>query len=108
MITKTQILDYITTLAFFGIASINTYQAQIMVSVPPQYATLTLIGFGILSQITADLRVKGVLNKGNDLIDQYQAQLLEANRKIDELQAQIQGAEPISEPIVNNEEDIGA
>lgn len=97
---KAKIKDYATSLAFFGVAAIVAYQGQIMAQIPPEYGILALVGFGILSQIAADARVKAKVAEGQEEIDAAQAELekqkakaeaayAEANAKVDEVQAKV-------------------
>ena len=87
---KAQLKDYATTLLFFGVAAVVAYQGQLMGYVPKEYALLALIGFGILSQVAADKRVKAKVEEANILIDQGQAKVEEVQGKVDEGQAKVE------------------
>ena len=97
---KAKIKDYITTLAFFGVSSVVAYQAQLMNYVPIEYSMIALIGFGILSQVAADQRVKAKVAEAQEEIDAAQAQIeahkaeveaayAQVNAKVDEVQEQV-------------------
>lgn len=85
---KAKIKDYITTIAFFGVSSVVAYQAAIMAYVPIEYSLAALVGFGILSQVAADSRVKAKALETQADIDKAQALIALANAKVDELQGQ--------------------
>ena len=98
---KAKIKDYLTTIAFFGVSSIVAYQAQIMNYVPIEYSLTALIGFGILSQIAADARVKAKVAEAQADIDAAQATIAEhkaeaeeaynnVNAKVDDIQAKVE------------------
>jgi hypothetical protein len=94
---KAKILDYGTSLLFFGVAAIVAYQAQIMAYVPAEYSLLGLIIFGVLSQVVADARVKAkayefsaYIDDAQNKADEYQKLYEKANMKIDELQSKIE------------------
>ncbi len=97
---KAKAKDYATTLALMAVASAVAYQGTIMGYVPAQYSVLALIGFGVLSQIAANSRVKDALTKGNVVIDQYQAKIDELQKLVDEYQKQLAvvNAEPKEVP----------
>lgn len=97
---KAKVKDYITSIALFGVAAIVAYQGQIMAQVPQEYGILALIGFGILSQVAADARVKAKVAEAQIEIDAAQATIAEqkakadaayaeVNAKVDEVQAQV-------------------
>lgn len=87
---KAKLKDYGTSLLFFGVAAVVAYQPQVMAYIPAEYSLLALIGFGILSQIAADSRVKGRVHEVNAVVDEKQEELEEALAKLDELQAKIE------------------
>lgn len=49
--------DYLTTIFLMAIPVIVALQDQIMLYVPPEYAIVATIIFGILSQVVANMRV---------------------------------------------------
>ena len=74
---KAKIKDYLTTIAFFGVSSVVAYQAQLMNYVPIEYSMMALIGFGILSQVAADARVKAKVAEAQAQIDEAQVKIAE-------------------------------
>ena len=98
---KAKIKDYLTTLAFFGVSSVVAYQAQLMNYVPIEYSMMALIGFGILSQVAADARVKEKVAEAQAEIDQAQITIAahkeeveeaynRVNAKVDEVQTKVE------------------
>lgn len=95
-----KIKDYATTIAFFGISSVVAYQASIMQYVPIEYSLIALVGFGMLSQIAADARVKAKVSEAQAEIDEAQLTIAahkaeveevykQVNAKVDEVQEQV-------------------
>ena len=94
---KAKLKDYGTTLALAAIPVIVAYQAEIGKYVPVEYALAFTILMGILSQYTANRRVKAAVQEVNTVVDQGQAQIQEVSDKIDEAQAKIDETIPIDE-----------
>lgn len=90
---KAKVKDYATTVALMAVASAVAYQGAIMAKIPSEYSLLALIGFGVLSQVAANSRVKDALNKGNAVIDQYQAEIERLQKLVDEYQAKMAEAD---------------
>lgn len=91
---QTKLKDYITTLALAAIPVIVTYQGEIGQHVPVEYALLFTIGIGVLSQLTANTRVKEAykdtsyaINKTQSKVQEYQDLLTRLQTEIDERQA---------------------
>ena len=62
--TEVKITDYATTLFFMIVATILTYQNELLESVPEQYKILIIIGVGLLNQITAEIRANSNKDRG--------------------------------------------
>lgn len=77
-----RIKDYATTLALASIPVIVAYQAEIGKYVPIEYALLFTIGMGILSQLTADKRVKEAVVKTNKYVDVAQEEVKVATNEV--------------------------
>jgi hypothetical protein len=99
-IDKAKLKDYATTFALMAVGSVVAYQGAIMGYVPAEYSVIALIGFGILSQVAANSRVKDALVKGNDVIDQYQAKIEELQKQVDAYQATVH---PIQDRFIEEE-----
>ena len=79
---KNKIKDYATTLALASIPVIVAYQAEIGKHIPVEYALLFTIGIGILSQLTADKRVKKAVVDANALLDHAQEETKTATNEV--------------------------
>lgn len=87
---KAKIKDYVTTFMLASIPVIVTYQAEIGKHVPVEYALLFTIGIGILSQLTADKRVKESVVKANEYLDTAQEEVKTATNEVDAYLKQIE------------------
>lgn len=97
---KAKIKDYITTLALAAIPVIITYQAEIGKHVPVEYALLFTIAMGILSQLTAEKRVKEAYKTTTTTIDDAQTKLQEYQNMVAQLQTEIDERQAIVDQIV--------
>jgi hypothetical protein len=97
---KAKIKDYATTLAFAAVPVIIAYQAQIGAYVPVEYALLFTIAMGILSQLTADKRVKEAFADTSAGVDIAQAKVQEYQDMIANLQAEIDERQAVVDKVV--------
>ena len=100
---KARIKDYATTLALAAIPVIVTYQAEIGKHVPVEYALMFTIVIGILSQLTADKRVKAAVVKANEYLDTVQEETATATN---EVEAYIKQIKELQEEIDKKQEEV--
>jgi len=106
-INRQQITQWLTTGLLAMVPIVVAYQSDIMAQIPPQYAVIAAIGFAALVQAASGARVRAAKDRVFGLVDEGQAQLAEAEKKVDRLnaqleeaQAKIDAAQPVVDPVV--------
>lgn len=86
---KAKIKDYITTVTLAAIPVIVAYQAQIGAYIPVEYALIFTLIIGVLSQLTANTRVKEAYQDTSAGIDMAQGTIQKYVNQIEALQAEV-------------------